>query len=607
MAAGKSKNVTEIYGSVWRTTDLAAIELECIKRGGYWDINGKRCGNGLAYHIVAFSKIVWPWFQWHRWARMHLDELCKPNHRVTCFGPASSGKSSLTGLVYLIFYIAHPTNTTVLVSSTTRDELDLRIWGEIVMFWSEAKEKYDWIPGFLTTSKQMITTDGKDVEFGRDRRNGVVGRPTRVGSKWLIGSGASPFQGIKNDNVYLAADEAGVMCAGFLDALANLSSNPQFSASILGNLGDLDTPLGQAAEPEGGWDSLHDSNVSRVFNTRWQNGRCIQFVGEDSPNLDYPEGAEPYPKLIGRRFLKQCANDYGKGTPLYNMFAGGGIPRSTLENRIITKQVCLKFNAFEEITWGHEPLTKGYGMDVSYTGEHGDRTVGIPFAFGKDTTGKQRLAFIERPLVFTPSDRASGTIEEQLASQLMAECKRLDIPPAHVFYDGTGRSSFTAAVMRLWSTEVDPIEFGGAATNRPNFIGKEYNEDKGFNQQKGDLMPCNAVFGKMVSELWFAFRYLVESDQCRQLSEEVAKEAYLRLWKMTAGNKMDVEVKKDIKLRLGRSPDLADAAVCCVEGARRLGFSLGQLGGETKRRSVWLRQLNKEYKELQEATELAVA
>lgn len=608
MAAARKPKGLELYGCLWPDNDPIRIELECIKFGGTWQTaDGVTHGLGLAHHIMQFSRYVWPWFKWHRWAAdIHLPELCRPRHRLGCFGPSSSGKSALTGLVYLLFYFARPDNTTVLVSSTTRDELDLRIWGEIVMFWREAKEVAPWLPGFLTDSKQMISTDGKETE-GRDRRNGIMGRPCKIGNKWVIGSGASPWVGIKNDYVYFAGDEAGLMPPGFLEALANLTSNPSCCASILGNLGDLDTPVGQVCEPALGWDSLPDSDQSRAWDTRWQNGRAIQFIGSDSPNLDFPEGQEPFDKLIGRRYLSQCAHDYGTDTPLYNMFAAGKIPRGTMANRVITKADCLRHNAFEEVVWGHEPITKLYGADLSYTVEHGDRTVGRPWAFGKDVEGKLRLAPLERPLVYTPNDRASGSIEEQIASQMMAECRRLEIPPEHVFYDGTGRSSFTAAVMRLWSTAVVPIEFGGTASGRPNFVGRRYAEDRDYQRKKGDLLPCDEIFGKFVTELWFAFRALVEADQCRNMDEETVKEGALRLWKLTAGNRMDVEVKKEMKLRLGRSPDLFDAAVCALEGARRLGFPLGQLNAPGQRKTQWLSRLQRDYEEARTAMDLVEA
>src|SRR4029079_11666304 len=271
MPAPRRKPGLQLYQCEWPYNHPAEVELECIRRGGTWTFPGSPTlyGKGLPHHVLAFSRHVWPWFSWHRWALLLLEELCRPRHRVGVFDPSSAGKSCPVGLIYLTFYLARPTNTTVLVSSTTRDELDLRIWGEIVRLWGEAKDQFDWIPGHLTDSKQMITTDGKDSEFGRLRKNGILGRPCKIGNKWTIGSGTSPFVGIKNEYVYLAADEAGLMPPGFLEALANLTSNPSCCAAILGNLGDLDTPLGQVCEPEHGWDTLPDSTISRAYNTRW--------------------------------------------------------------------------------------------------------------------------------------------------------------------------------------------------------------------------------------------------------------------------------------------------------------------------------------------------
>lgn len=602
------KRKHEAYGCTWETDDPVKIELGCIRKGGSWQINGQQCGAGLAHHIVQFSRHVWPWFKWHRWATdIHLPELCQPRHRLAVFGPSSSGKSALTALVYLIFYFARPNHTTVMVSSTTRDELELRIWGELKLFFREAKEQHDWLPGNLTESKQIISTDGKGEEFGRDVRNGIVCRPCKIGNKWVVGGGMSPYQGIKNDYVYVAADEFGIMPPGIMDALSNLTSNPQCCASFLGNLGDLDTPLGSAAEPDKGWDSIHDSDVSWAYNTRWTNGRAIQFIGMDSPNLDFPADAEPYPKLIGRRYIEQCANDYGRDTPFFNMFAAGKIPRGTMENRVITKAVCERHHAFEPVIWGHERLTRIYAADLSYTIEHGDRTVGRPFQFGRCNDGKMRLAPLEPPKVYAPNDRSSFSIEEQIASEMMAECKRLEIPPSHVFFDGTGRSSFTAAIMRVWSIDVVPVEFGGAATMRPNFVGRRYHEDRHSKAKQGDLLPCSEVFGKFVTELWFAWRALVESDQCRALDMDTVREGALRIWKLTMGNRMDVEPKKEMKLRLGRSPDLADCLVTGLEGARRLGFPLGQADSPNKQSTQWISRLNRDYLEARESSELVTA
>lgn len=579
------------------------MELECIRRGGRWKNGLLTCGNGLAFHIISAAKIIWPHIKWHRWLTDLLIPTFCEGGQTAVFGPSNSGKSFAAAVFGLTYYYAQDKGTTVLVSSTTREELELRVWGEIKSLHKRARERFPTLPGFLTESRQMITTDGKDTEDGRDVRDGVIGRPCRKGSEWV---GLSSLVGIKNERMVYIGDEFHFLPDGALKALANLTANPSCISIFLGNLNDLNTPLGEAAEPENGWDSLLDTEVSRVYKTRWYNGRAIQLIGKDSPQLDHPEGREPFAPLIGRRYLKQCEVNYGLDTPLYNMFAAGKIPRGTMENRVISKQVCLKFNAFEPVVWGSDPITKLYAADISYTAEHGDRTAGRPFAFGRDSESKLKFAPLERPKIYAPSDRSTATIEEQIALEMKSECERLGIPPQHCFFDGSGRSAFTSAIMRLWSTQVVAVEFGGTATVRPNFIGRKYDETKG-NRFKGDLLPCNEVFGKFVTELWFAFRYLVEADQQRNLDEETAKEFYLRLWKLTPGNKMDVETKKEMKLRMGRSPDLADCTVVAIEGARRLGFTIGSIHAPKPRQTAWLREIQSTYQKSLKDQELVAA
>ncbi len=585
------------YGVKWTDSNPVAIELACIRKGGKWKNKfGQDCGAGLAAHIKQFTKLVWPWVKQHRWFDLLIEEFSRGG-RVAVFGPSSSGKSFVASLFALVMYYAKPDCTTVLVSSTTREELELRAWGELKKLHKRARERQVGLPGVLTDSRQVITTDGKEVE-GRDFRNGLVARPCKKGNEWV---GLGSYVGIKNDNIILLIDEASLMPDNFLRALANLSVNPSCTSIIMGNLNDLNTPLGEAAEPDKGWDSLMDSDVSRVYPTRWLGGRAIQLVGKDSPNCEYPEGIEPFAPLIGWRYIKQCEHDYGLDTPLYNMFAAGKIPRSSMENRIISKQLCERFHAFEPVTWSHEPITKLYGMDISYTMEHGDRTVGIPMAFGYDVEGKLRLAMLERPKIYAPSDRQKGSMEEQIAEMLKQECARIGIPASSVFFDGTGRSSFTSSVMRIWSTDVVALEFGGRASERDNFMGRRWMEGT----DSGKLLPCNLVFGKFVTELWFAARSLIESDQCRGLSEEVAKEGYLRLWSLTAGNKIDAEPKKEMKLRLGRSPDLFDSFVSALEGARQLGFPLGKADApRSKSQQWWMSKASREYEQAMREKEL---
>lgn len=592
------------YGSVVSSCP-AKLELEAIRRcmhyGDRWlDGEGKAVGLTLRDHVKKFIVLAWPHFQWQRWNEMMLDEICKGG-TVAIFGPASAGKTGLTAVVMLAFYFALCDEFTGLCSTTDKERLELRIFGEIKKRFKEARSRYEWLPGNLIDSRQRITTDAKDAE-GRDFRNGILGIACKRGGEW---QGLGDYSGIKNTFVILMADECHLMESGFLQGANNLKSNNnagKFIAIYLGNLVDLETPLGEAAEPDCGWDALPDSDVSRVYRTKFFDGRAIQLIGKDSPNFDYPEGREPFKYLIGRSFIAELKHDCGEGSPIYIAQAGGTIPRSSLANRIVTKEICRKFQAFDPITWGENKLTKLYAMDVSYTVEHGDRTCGVPMGFGRDIEGKLRLAFLERPKIFTMGADVQGdTVEEKIAWQVKSETERLGIEESHFFYDGTGRSSFTAAAMRVIGTRIQPVEFGGKASDRPNFIGRKHREGV----SKGELMPCFMVFDKFVTELWFATRYAIEADQIRDLPEDTARDGYLRLWSLVAGNKMSVEPKKDMKKRVNRSPDLYDTFAVGVEGARRLGFVIGEDSvTKNSRGASWLSGVKNDYRKQMKETEL---
>ena len=591
------------YGEL-ASTCPAKLELECIKlclyHGDNWRYKGKAAGLTLAEHTKRFCKLAWPEFDWHRWNQMELDSVCEGG-TTAIWGPASAGKTAFAAVMLLVWYWAVPEEFTGLCSTTDKERLELRVFGEVKMRFKQARERYPWLAGNLIDSRQRITTAAKDAE-GRDFRNGILGIACKRGGEW---QGLGDYAGIKNRFVVLVADEYHLMEETMAKGVTNLKSNNnagKFFFVPLGNLVDLETPLGEAAEPDCGWDAFPDSNISRVYKTTAFNGRAVQLVGMDSPNFDFPAGREPYPYLIGRRFIEELKHDCGEGSPEFIAQAGGTIPRSSLANRVITKEVCLKFNAFEPVTWGAGKLTRLYAMDVSYTTEHGDRTCGAPLAFGQDIEGKWRLAFLESPKVYGFQRLEDGaTVEESIATQAKAELDKFGIPDSHFFYDGTGRSSFTAAAMRLISTRVQPVEFGGRATERPNFLGRKYHEGP----EKGELVPCSKIFDKFVTELWFATRYLIEADQCRGLPQDTARDGYQRLWKLVAGNKMSVESKKDMKKRINRSPDLYDMWAVGVEGARRLGFVIGKAGAKNSRGAAWLQGVRNAYQEALKKGELS--
>lgn len=80
----------------------------------------------------------------------------------------------------------------------------------------------------------------------------------------------------------------------------------------------------------------------------------------------------------------------------------------------------------------------------------------------------------------------------------------------------------------------------------------------------------------------------------------------MREWDRVKDDKIEVETKKDMKDRVGRSPDFADWAAGVVEMARRKGFVISKLGSvETSTRSDgWLQKFAAKQRAMLQSKEL---
>lgn len=550
------------YGLVWPTDDEIWIERQMIRHGGEVDVNGDRYGRGFTFHVIALQKLLWPEKKWHRWNRLIVEQICE--HRFTgIMGPASSGKTHEAACILLILYFCYPTAFTGMVSSTDSRSLELRVWGEIKKYWLKAKDMWGDCPGHLIESKQMIITSD-DSAIGRDFRNGLIGIPCVVGGQYV---GLGKYVGVKNDNLMLCADELSFMGKSLVDSISNLNKNKGFKLVGMGNPKDPDDALGTICEPHpdlGGWDGIEQGNKTQVWQTRWRNGVCIQLVGTDSPNYDVPEGQpEPYPFLIGREEIQTDLEYYGADSLQFQMMNMGIMPKGAQSRRVITSLLCETCGAKEKAVWYGGPTTLIAGMDAAYSSVGGDRTVLVILRIGKGKNGVWQISLDEKPIIVPAKARGTLTVEDQIAQNVKSILVARGIPPERLFLDSTGRGSLVSSLARIWSAQIVAVEFGGDPTNR----------------QVSDVIKktCKEHFSKFVTELWYFTRYVIEARQMCQMSNDLIEEGSSREWTMVRGKKIEVEGKEITKARMGKSPDIYDAFVVAVEGARRHGFEIQKL------------------------------
>lgn len=590
----------EKYGYTWplvpddtpQDRDLR-IEMACIQNN---------IGKGLAFHYERMRQLLWPRLDDHRWHRLCRDTILKEKVTVL-MGAGSSGKTCEAAWIYLCEYLCFPEETCVLVSSTDIRSLKLRIWGEITMLWQEAKDKFEWLPGHLLESKIAITTDTlEDGDFEersvRDMRKSICAIPCVVANKFV---GLSKFQGIKQKRMRLIGDELAAMNISYLSAFSNLNSNEDFRAILVGNPNDPLDPLGKAAEPIDGWTTHLEPSKTSTWRTRFMGGMCVNLIGTDSPNFDYPEGQpDRYRYLISRRKIAEVAQSFGKDSFEYYSQCVGCMRVGTLARRVINRDMCVKTGALnQDVNWMDGQLTKIYAVDAAYGG---DRCVGGYAEFGKDVSGKTMLKLYP-PRIIPISPKGDLTPEEQIAVFVKHECKTIGIPPENMFHDSTGRGALGTMIAREWSAMTNPVEFGGNPTPRPVSLDMYIYDNKTHIRR---LKRCDEHYSKFVTELWFSVRYAIEAGQIRGLTEDVMDEGCMREWNNVKNDKKELETKQDMKDRVGRSPDLMDWCSIVVEGARRRGFQISKMANESENTKSfqWMRDAAEKHRQFEHAGEL---
>jgi hypothetical protein len=577
------------YGLPWEeNTDPLKIEFVMMQKGGrYVHSRYGQVGEGLFFHYKAAQLLLWPDDYHHRWSDLILEEILQ-NTITGIIGPKDTGKTHVALSRYgLTDYFAFPKNTLVILSSTTLPALEARVWGDLKNLFQRAKFLHPWLPGIYLEGKRAISTDDLDDPntVARDMRKGIICVPCKD-EKGEFLSMAS-YVGMKQERRRHLGDEFQFMGQGMLDSISNMNSG-DYKGVFTGNPIGQNDPLDKITEPEDGWDNFPEPKITTVWkNRRFLNSRTICLYGPDSPAIT---DNKKYPGLLSQDSINRVIAGFGKDSPQYYSQALG-VRRSGLNaKRVLSMSFCRIHRIFDKVTWAGTPRTKIFALDAAYGGCGGDRCVGGHAEFGKNVEGNTVL-WVAEPQMVPININLPLTPEEQISTWIKSYCEMNDIPFSNIFYDSTGRGSLGPPMARIVSVLINPVEFGGNPSNRPVTMDTYVFDEK---LKARRLKLCNEHYRKFVTELWWTVRYCAEAGQLRGVTEPVADEGCMREWREVEGNKIEVETKKEMKVRTGGvSPDLFDWLVTLVEGARRRGFEIRKMANaeEDEENKQWVQEL----------------
>ncbi len=551
-----SSDVELQWGVWWKKTDNQLMRHLKAFRLGPSEIPG---GLGRAGHFKAISDMLWgpnnkrKKFVWHPWAERMLEEACeameKPKSFLAIAGAASTGKSDFGAVWAIVNFLCLPSKTMVLVTSTSLKDSRKRIWGAIRDYWQAIPGR---APGKLVDSVGLIRFDmGTKDSTGSDRSGISLIAAEKSKDKEAYGK----LIGFKAPRVLLIADELPELGESVVGAAySNLAVNPWFQMVGLGNPASYYDAFGVFAKPKAGWASINSESEE------WETdrGKCLRLDGEKSPNIS--AGSTLYPWLITADFLEQQRESLGENSNAYwRMIRGYWSPTGAADG-IYSEADIIKFKADQPAIWLTPPV-KIAALDPAFT-NGGDRTALYFGWYGENGDGLKTLCFDRVEFLREDVTKTSVPRSFQIVQTFRDRCISNGVAPENACFDASGAGKpFGDIVAREWSNRVVRIDFGGQASELPASVS--------------DPTPSNERYANRVTEIWFGAKELMRTGQIRGVTATLARELCARTYSTKKGSNMRLvaEPKPDMKMRIGKSPDEADAALMLVALCReKFGF-----------------------------------
>ncbi|MBA3357414.1 MAG: hypothetical protein H0U18_16040 [Pyrinomonadaceae bacterium] len=545
------------------------IELMTFKLGSV---------EGKFYHMKKVLAITMPDLQWNDWLERQISTFCDDSYayksgdtifrNISLVGCASAGKTFSAGIYAYHWWLADPSKSIAILTSTTKEMIGRRVWPVIQgchhNFKRNASKHFkvqeDKMPcGNLVDSKKILSaTKG-------DEKHAISAIAVRDGE---TSKAEANIRGQHAERILVMIDEANKTPEAILGTIPNLRKGcKDFTLIVIGNPESRLDPHGKCCEPVQGFSSRKPGSIS--WRTKgvpeWQiePGICLQFRGDESPNVK--AGKTEHPKIYSFEDYKATLRDGVRNTLRYWVMDAGEWPPDGFCNTIFNETMVETCKLRERRTF-RSSATAISSLDPAFGGDGCVQKIAM---LGDLDDGRQAMhvtASYEIPL--DPS--SPDDYEHQIARSVVANCARHGVSPENFVMDATAIGRGVASVLFTdWSNRILKTEFGGSASELP--------------ASNDDRRQARDVYDRKVTELWFSTREFALAGQLGGLDTQTIMEFCGREYEMV-GKKYKLEAKEECKVRLHRSPDNADAVTLLVELARvrhgAVGGGLVQAGGK---------------------------
>lgn len=511
----------------------------------------------FAYHFTRFISAIWPKFVWNPNAVKICRELFTEGRQfLGVGGHKSSGKSYALAYFAVAFFLVDPKNTKVIATSKTIQSAQGKIWGLILKAWSEATDTIGkhYMPG-IATSKAITHLDG-------EARNPLRGIELLAGEQSQIKQSAEKLQGIKAPNILVVADELATLSPGLVEtAKANLTANKNLKFCGSFNPKTFYDASRMVAMPKKGWGSIS------IDDTEWETeiGYCIRFDGKFSPNVE--AGKEIWEGLYTAAMYDLDVKRYVENTPSYYEQVRGFWSPTGADDAIYSSQEIENYRGEWKAGKGFfwlEPPTRVAGLDPSYA-PGGDRAALYLALYGQARFEDGRTQWVfqfEEYTILAEDVTKAEDKSRQVCEAAKKQCEEWGVKIENLGVDITGAMAFGSLMRTVWADGFLPVVFSEKASDTPI--------------SDTEFEAAEEGYANKVSELWYTGKPMLRAEQLKGIHPDLAAEMVARSYR-TVNGKIQVEPKEKMKLRTGRSPDVADSAFIALEVARqRLGMEAAE-------------------------------
>jgi phage terminase large subunit len=338
------------------------------------------------------------------------------------------------------------------------------------------------------------------------------------------------FQGFHSEHLLLVFDEASGISREVWDAAEGQMAGAHARWLAIGN------PIA----PSG---PFYDACRSELW-------RTLPISCLDTPNVR--SGRLVYPKLVTAQWVEERRREWGEGSPLFESRVLGTFPESS-EHGLIP------------LSW----VLAAHERPASRSAKGKERWVGVDVA----RSGEDATVFVLREgssVVEIREHHGLSTMETVGCVVMFVES--LQVPWEHVFID----------VIGIGAGVVDRLREQGRCARGINF-GRRAREARRY--------------ANVRAECYWRVREALQPDGAEPLAiparfGRLAAELTAIEWTVTSAGKILIEPKDDVRARLGRSPDQADALALTFAQRARWYSGAGsgdEDGGEDEDELPWLR------------------